>query len=387
MNTTLKHWKEAATLILVAGTQHGNIQKVQDLPQKILWRNLKKSSFDYEILLLKRSQKSGFMPNAFVFPGGLVEPSDFSNDWIKVFDSYKNKPNFGLGLVKQHHSSRSPMFLTDRSEFGSQIPGEVAFRICAIRETFEESGILLVVPENTKPEESQTLMEACNSDEEILNKWRLEVQKNPFKFIQLCEEMRCLPNIWALHEWGNWLTPVLSNNSKGRRYDTAFFICCLSKKPTTSDDQKEVSLFKWWTPPDALEQDQSLKVWIPPPQFYEISKLCNLASLDVLHRFSRDRALQGCERWMPVLVHAEDGMVHTLPGDDLYPEDPDCTGNRPLLTTDKKVQDLTKKGGNFNRLLIQDGVPTLQVNSKPKYKHFNPVVIDTYHSKEPKSKL
>ncbi|KAM8946707.1 acyl-coenzyme A diphosphatase NUDT19 [Pelodytes ibericus] len=389
MNSTLKHWREAATLILAAGTQHGNIiPKIQNSVQQAGPQSLKKTPFDYEVLLLQRSKKSGFMPNAFVFPGGLVEPSDFSNDWMKVFEKYQQEPNFGLGLVKQPSSTRSPMFLTDRTKFGSLIPGEVAFRICAIRETFEESGILLVVPANSDVEANQNAMGVYDRDQGLLDKWRLEVQSNPSQFIQMCKEMHCVPNIWALHEWSNWLTPIYPNSTSIRRYDTAFYICCLQKKPATTDDQKEVTSFKWLPPPQALEDYRADRIWIPPPQVYEFCRMCNVPHIHELHRFIIQRALEGCELWMPLLVRAEDGVVHTLPGDELYPEDPDLTGEKIMFpATNKTIDDLMQNGGRHNRFIHHNGSPSLYVNIQQKYKHLSPIATDTPQDIEPKSKM
>ncbi|XP_063802078.1 acyl-coenzyme A diphosphatase NUDT19 [Pseudophryne corroboree] len=387
MNNTLRHWREAATLILAAGTQHGKITP-RMIPQ-VAWNdNPKKTTFDYEVLLLKRSQKSGFMPNAFVFPGGLVEPSDFSNDWMKLFERHSQKPNFGLGVVNQSPNTRSPLFLTDRTEFGSLIPGEVAFRICAIRETFEESGVLLVVPENSDIEDNQNFVDAYEQDLEAVAKWRQEVQNNPLQFIEMCKELRCVPNIWALHEWGNWLTPLFSRSSNSRRYDTVFFICCLPRKPLTSDDQKEVSAYKWWTPEEAIDEYKCQKSWIPPPQFYDLSRLCNFPMIQELNRFSLHRALEGCERWLPVLVHAEDGMLHTLPGDELYPDDPDVTGEmQKKYSTNRTIEDSLREGERIHRLVHIDGVPIFFVNTKPKHKHVNPLGTDVKRGTEPKSKI
>lgn len=381
MNNTLQHWREAATLILAAGWQHGNV-----IPK--MASQVSRSAFDYEVLLLKRSQKSGFMPNAFVFPGGVADASDFSNDWIKVFERHAKKPNFGLGVVRQPLGTRSPMFVTDRIKFGSWIPGEVAFRICAIRETFEESGILLVVPDGDEVDSNRNLVDAYERDGEEVAKWREEVQNNPLQFIEMCKELRCVPNIWALHEWGNWLTPVFTNGTPRRRFDTAFYIACLQKKPVTMDDQKEMSSFNWWTPQEAIDEYRTQTTWIPPPQFYDLSRLCNFTSIHELHRFSCNRALEGCERWMPVIVNAEDGMVHTLPGDDLYPEDPDVTGqSQQKYSTDKTIEALIREGGHLHRLLYVDGVPAFFINLKPKYKHVSPLITDVSRLTEPKSKI
>lgn len=265
MNTALVHWKEAATVILTAGIRRtsvvdslrASIEKHSPNPP-VTWTRSDlplKSAFDYEVLLLKRSGKSGFMPNAYVFPGGLVDTSDFSSEWLDIFRNFTHSPNFGVGVVKQPPHTRPPIFATDRAKFGSPIPGDVAFRICAVRETFEESGVLLVVP---KEEERNVLRSMENKDrigmpdlvqissmfgEKELANWRQLVMKNPLNFIRMCRELECLPNIWALHEWGNWLTPT-AVYGKQRRYDTAFFICCLKDIPHTVQDEKEIVHYK-----------------------------------------------------------------------------------------------------------------------------------------------
>ncbi|XP_078527658.1 acyl-coenzyme A diphosphatase NUDT19-like [Lissotriton helveticus] len=244
MNQALKHWREAATLIVAA--RNGNtVFKRAPLPfleeKGPSWPL--KSAYDYEVLLLKRSKTSSYMPSAYVFPGGCIDSSDFSSEWIEVFSNYKKSPNFGLGLVKQDPRSRPPIFATDRMMFGSPIPGEVAFRICAIRETFEESGILLVLPKGSERTPSQELTKTVHFDDYQLSAWRLRIQENPSHFIQMCQELHCLPNIWALHEWSNYLTPVTGRSVMRRRYDTAFFMCCLQDLPHTLEDQKEVTSF------------------------------------------------------------------------------------------------------------------------------------------------
>lgn len=265
MNTTLKHWKEAATLILAAGHRLGADGLSSRTPLTAASGSPLDSSrgrshlpphkpcFDYDVLMLKRSSKSGFMPNAYVFPGGMVDASDFSSEWLDIFKYFSNSPNFGLRSVKQLAETRPPIFATDRLKLGSPIPGEVAFRICALRETFEESGVLLVV---SKPEQSglfKSIDDRCASQQVLhnkvndlcsteLSKWRTLVNQDPSNFIRMCRELEVLPNIWALHEWSNWLTPVGLYGMK--RFDTAFFICCLQEIPHTLHDEKEIVRFQ-----------------------------------------------------------------------------------------------------------------------------------------------
>lgn len=265
MNTALKHWKEAATLILAAGHRLGadgvsSRTPVTAAPVPSLDRNPGRSHlpreprFDYDVLMLQRSSKSGFMPNAYVFPGGLVDTSDFSSEWLDIFQQFANAPHLGLRSVRQRLETRPPIFATDRLKLGSPIPGEVAFRICALRETFEECGVLLVVSQSEMSRLSKSAEDMRVSHQDLdnrannqiclseLSKWRTRVNQNPANFIRMCKELQVLPNIWALHEWSNWLTPV------GRygvgRFDTAFFMCCLPEIPYTLEDEKEIVRFQ-----------------------------------------------------------------------------------------------------------------------------------------------
>ncbi|XP_072321780.1 acyl-coenzyme A diphosphatase NUDT19 [Eucyclogobius newberryi] len=365
MNHSLKHWKEAATLIVAAEQRLCGGSRTTTPPRgtKLTQHLPHASRFDYNTLLLKRSGKSGFMPNAYVFPGGLVDPTDFSSEWLDVFKSLSSAPRFGLRRVKQKAETRPPVFATDRVNLGSPIPGEVAFRICALRETFEESGVLLVVPRDTLQRDEDTIHDGIDNDicPDELKKWRSLVNQNPANFIRMCRELGVLPNIWALHEWSNWLTPEGSYGV--RRFDTAFFICCLKEIPHTLQDQKEIELFQWSTPSEVLQSYEAKEFWIAPPQFYELGRLCQLPSLNDLHRFARERAVEGCEHWMPVVTVEDDKLVSLLPGDRLYPGtlSASSTGHDGVAA--------------LHRLVIEDSYTVrLQINIPPKYKHLLPVL-------------
>ncbi|XP_077568647.1 acyl-coenzyme A diphosphatase NUDT19 [Stigmatopora nigra] len=381
MNTGLKQWKEAATLILAAGHRIGaetlSPPTVLTQPGDTKGRPLVPHHFDYNVLLLKRSSKSGFMPNAYVFPGGLVDSSDFSRDWLDVYKAFTKTPNFGLRSVKQPPHTRPPIFATDRLKLGSPIPGEVAFRICALRETFEESGVLLFVGKEdelgllkginesrvTDEIKHYKVNQLCSSE---LSRWRTLVNQNPSNFLRMCRELEVIPNIWALHEWSNWLTPERRYGVK--RFDTAFFMCCLEDTPYALQDQKEIEQLQWSTPADVLRSYQARDLWIAPPQFYELSRMCRFASLSNLHTFARRRGTDGCEHWLPVVFFQEEGYISVLPGDELYPLNSSTTA---------KVGKNTEPEGSesaLHRLLVSDPYsPLLQVNITPKYNHLSPL--------------
>ncbi|CAN9506919.1 unnamed protein product [Ophioblennius macclurei] len=401
MNTTLRHWKEAATLILVAGHKAGMdssssrtplvaapLVAASGAPQDMDGRTYLPhgSRFDYSVLMLKRSGKSGFMPNAYVFPGGMLDSSDFSSDWIDIFISVSSSPTFGLRSVKQPRDTRPPIFATDRHKLGSPIPGEVALRICALRETFEESGVLLVVPQKKDRSVLKCMEELTVSDSQLcsteLSKWRALVNKKPSNFVKMCRELQVLPNIWALHEWGNWLTP--KGRYGGTRFDTAFFICCLQDIPVTLQDQREIVRYQWSTPSDVLQSYQSQELWIAPPQFYELSRLCRFPSLSDLHKFSCQRATEGCEQWMPMIVLQDNHSISLLPGDKLYSSAP--SEEVKIEQSSDRVSDSQEESA-LHRLVISDPYSlTLQVTITPKFNHLLPVMNPTF-SHDSKSQL
>lgn len=110
----LKVWRQAASLILAAKSPF--------------------NTANFQILCLKRSSKSGFMPNSYVFPGGNLSDADRSVEWRKIFEKY---PQVGHLAAREN----TPPILRDTD--AELLPNYLAFRICAIRETFEECGVLL----------------------------------------------------------------------------------------------------------------------------------------------------------------------------------------------------------------------------------------------------
>ncbi|XP_008287114.1 acyl-coenzyme A diphosphatase NUDT19 [Stegastes partitus] len=396
MNTALKHWKEAATLILAAGHRLGPdtlssrtplAASAVSLPGSSHGRSQlpHKSRYDYDVLLLKRSGKSGFMPNAYVFPGGLLDSSDFSSDWLDIFKSFSQFPSFGLRSVKQPVETRPPIFATDRRKLGSPIPGEVAIRICALRETFEECGVLLAVSKTEAKSMLKSSEDVCAARQHAVNeldggelsKWRALVNQNPSNFIRMCRELEVLPNIWALHEWSNWLTPIGRYGTK--RFDTAFFICCLQDVPHTLQDENEIVRFQWSTPSEILQSFQARELWIPPPQFYELSRMCRFPLLNDLHGFARQRATEGCEQFLPVIVVTDEHSMSLLPGDKLYPSD---TSEKPEVdqSANSQPQD-PQEDSALHRMVMSDPyTTTIQITILPKHNHLLPVAL-THDSK------
>lgn len=236
MSYILKNWREAATLLLVANARKPIVSPLQ--------------TTNFQLLMLKRSGKSKFMPALHVFPGGVADDSDFSPEWMDLYKDCGDSGGSDLQAFLLRGGIGTPMFSRTRPVEFSKVPSELAFRICAIRETFEESGILLARDVNTLNNEPLSLSSQPVSgkssvlSEGILSPWRDRVNNDASQFLNMCKELRIIPDVWALYEWSNWLTPVMPSQGKGkysRRYDTAFYMCVLDYIPDAVHCDKETT--------------------------------------------------------------------------------------------------------------------------------------------------
>ncbi|KAI9318539.1 hypothetical protein BX666DRAFT_1929075, partial [Dichotomocladium elegans] len=173
--------------------------------------------FNYKVLLMKRNAKSSFI-NAHVFPGGVVDKHDDSKLWESLL---KMPP-------------------TD----------ELTYKICAIRETFEESGLLLTHPS------SQVLRDKDG--------WREKVHQDASQFKVLCETHGLLPAVDRLEPFANWITPV----AERRRFNTHFFLTVWTPDSPAEADGKEMVMLNWLSPAQALELWHENEILLFPPQWY-----------------------------------------------------------------------------------------------------------------------
>ncbi|GAA5826733.1 hypothetical protein JCM11251_002872 [Rhodosporidiobolus azoricus] len=210
---------------------------------------------DYRVLLLKRHAQSRTYDSAHVFPGGNIDPADSSAS----LQSFLAPPQ---SLSPSYTSPRSPSLLR-------------TLTLTALRETFEESGLLLLSP-------------SCSSDEvlrvwaakgaEERSRWRERVHKDGAAMEKLLSELeeegagKVRLAADGLREWGRWITP----EAVPRRYDTTFFLSLLpsfsssnsspptppsSAAPPSSSTQSvhlalsdgtETTLAEWLTPGEAI---------------------------------------------------------------------------------------------------------------------------------------
>lgn len=328
------------------------------------------------MLFLQRAKNQAFLPGAYVFPGGVLDAADRSADWLHLFAPHHGPPRFGLGPAPPQRATFPALTLSQpeaRDGDDAALPDDVALRICAIREAFEESGVLLLrrrgagqVPE---PRDSTPEPDCALEPPPDVSTWRTRVRGDARRFLDFCAHLDCTPNIWALHDWIEWLTPF--TGKKHHRFDTNFFLCCLREPPPIQIDLAEVLDYKWSSPSEATESFLSKEIWLAPPQFYEIRRLENFASLSDLHKFCLEHALEGAERWLPIICVTADGIVSLYPGDELYVEDSEFI--EKVLPTEKKTEEIMKEGKKLHRLVQHHShYYSIHVTIQSKGKHIYP---------------
>ncbi|CAD5217582.1 unnamed protein product [Bursaphelenchus xylophilus] len=181
------------------------------------------------ILMMKRGPTAKFMPNSMVFPGGILEdPYDLKFN--------KKLTNFAA-----------------RTDANISVEEDLGFRICALRELFEEAGILL--------RENEVV---TNKDDPKLDEWRTKVTKDPQLFSHLFTPQKPA-NVATLQPYARWLTP----NAYKRRFDAVFYTVQLEDfNEKIYHCEKEMAESLWISPEDCIQKtavEKSLSV--PPPQF------------------------------------------------------------------------------------------------------------------------
>ncbi|MBM3156047.1 MAG: NUDIX hydrolase [Chloroflexi bacterium] len=224
------------------------IAKPRDAATLILMRDADRGRSGFEILMVRRHAKSAFMPGAFVFPGGRIEASDYTRDAEKICH--------GLGF------SQAQDIIADTH------PPEkaLAFFVAAIRETFEEAGILLAyreVPDFVALDEEEKTRFA---------EYRKEMKKDPFSFTRIMEREGLKLATEKLFYFAHWITPEISPI----RFDARFFVAAVPAKQEALEDAFETTAHMWISPQKVLQEH---KRGLPVPY-------ATLSNITVLAQFS-----------------------------------------------------------------------------------------------------
>ncbi len=178
-----------------------------------------------QVLLLRRNRSAGFVPGAYVFAGGRVDASDAAAAVLKRVD----------GLTPEDAASRLDLVDAD--------PPAIAYYLAALREAFEETGILV----GLKTDGSAPATAAEDADTERI---RNDVMEDRIDFAEALGRMECRIAGGSVEYLAHWITP----EPEPRRYDTRFFAARVRAGAAPIVDPREMSDALWITPTQALRE-------------------------------------------------------------------------------------------------------------------------------------
>lgn len=164
-----------------------------------------------EVLLLQRHRSSGFVPGAYVFPGGRVDAAD------------------------------ADPRLAARARGLADAPEPPApYWFAAVREVFEETGVLLA-----RDAAGRQAPDAAG--EPRLERWRARLMDDEATFLELLEAEALNADLHEIVYCAHWVTPL----AEPRRYDTRFFLAAMPPGREERLDPREMTDALWLSPEEA----------------------------------------------------------------------------------------------------------------------------------------
>jgi 8-oxo-dGTP pyrophosphatase MutT (NUDIX family) len=250
-----------------------------------------------EVCMLRRRAESEFVGGAMVFPGGAVDPEDRFDDLEGV-------------CCGRTDAEASSILGVDA--------GGLAFWVAAIRESFEEAGVLLAY----HPDGDVIRLDDDATNERFATH-RAAVDGGRRRLVEVCEEEDLRLAVDAMWYFGHWITP----EGAPRRYDTRFFVTLAPPAQTPVHDDHEVVDNVWIRPKTALVRHLDGDFPMLPPTVASLRAVSRFATAgDALAAAAQ---ITDVPTILPRVVVDEGGVRIILPGDPEY-GDGAGAGGEPL---------------------------------------------------------
>jgi 8-oxo-dGTP pyrophosphatase MutT (NUDIX family) len=242
-----------------------------------------------EVFMLRRNLESDFVGGAYVFPGGAVDPHDGGPEVEGVVRGRTDR---------------------DASRLLGLASGGLAFWVAAIRETFEEAGLLLAAGGDGRIIDLDDGAVAGRFDA-----LRRAVDAGDLRLVELCEAESLELAADSMQYFSRWITPL----GAPRRYDTRFFVAHAPELQTPLHDDREVIANLWIRPSVALDLHErgEFELIFPTVRSLEALDRFDTADAVVAHAASLDRV----DAVLPTVVEDGHGLRIVLPGDEVYDAD------------------------------------------------------------------
>jgi 8-oxo-dGTP pyrophosphatase MutT (NUDIX family) len=242
-----------------------------------------------EVFMLRRNLNSDFVGGAYVFPGGGVDDHDRHADLEAICEG------------------RTDAEASDLLGLDADDGGGLASWVAAIREAFEEAGVLLAYDAD-----GAVLDLGDPATEARFETHRKAVDGGERRLVDVCAEEHLRLACDAIHYFSHWITP----EGPPRRYDTRFFVARAPERQAYLHDDRETIASTWIRPADALEAHRRKEFDIIFPTIRNLEAIGRFDRADDL--LAAAAAIESVPAILPRIVQDADGMRILLPGDPGY---------------------------------------------------------------------
>ena len=233
-----------------------------------------------DVYLLRRQTSMAFAGGMCVFPGGGVDPRDFDDE------------------LEDRGLWAGPSPAEWASRLGCDEPRARALVCAAVRETFEESGVLLA-----GTDAGSVVADTTGDDWEAD---RVALESREVSLTAFLEKRSLVLRTDLLGAWSGWLTPAF----EPRRYRTWFFVARLPEGQVARDVSSESSSVMWAGALDAVSHVEQEEILMLPPTWLTCLEVGQYADPDAVLAEAGGRTV---DMFMPEVVADGDGFILSTP--------------------------------------------------------------------------
>lgn len=206
---------------------------------------------DLQVFIMERNANTVFAGGMWVFPGGSVDADDDPEQFQHI---------------SIHRTDADASRLMDLSR------GGLAYYIAAIREAFEEAGILLALDRDTH--ELVDLKDTATAARFEVH--RQDINDSNRNFVDIIEEENLILDAGQMHYVARWITP----EGPPRRFDARFFVTRMPRRQTPIHDDNELVHSTWMSPKEILDRFEREDMVLMSPTLRMVRSLAKFRSAD-----------------------------------------------------------------------------------------------------------
>jgi 8-oxo-dGTP pyrophosphatase MutT (NUDIX family) len=227
-----------------------------------------------ELYMTRRSGQSAFAAGAFVFPGGTADGQDFST--VMAARTLGLEP---ARVAREFRATVPPQLPSSEAAVGNAAAG--ALFVAALRELFEEAGILLARRRDGSP------VEAANALSPDVQAERIPLGRGALTFAEFLTQRDWFADTRELALFSHWITPP----SEPRRFNTHFFFAAAPAGQAGVADAYETHEGMWIAPRDALARHRDGVFHLVYPTIKHLERLAAFESLEEALHFARSKTV------------------------------------------------------------------------------------------------